>query len=39
MAEDNLTSLLCVLRIADDTVDSDHITADTSSLAEEAVCD
>ena len=39
VAEDNLTSSLCGLRIADNTMDSDHITADTASSSEEAVCD
>ena len=39
MAEDNLSSSLYGLRIADNTVDSDHITADTASSSEEAVCD
>ena len=39
VAEDNLSSSLCGLRIADNTVDSDHITADTASSSEELVCD
>ena len=39
VAEDNVTSSLCGLRIADNTVDSDNITADTASSSEEAVCD
>ena len=39
VAEDNLSSSLCGLRIADNTADSDHITADTASSLEEAVCD
>ena len=39
VAEDNLTSSLCGLRIADNTIDSDLITADTASSSEEAVCD
>ena len=39
VAEDNLTSSLCGLRIGDKTVDSDHITDDTAFSSEEVVCD
>lgn len=39
MDEDNLTSLLCALTTNDNTVDSVHLTADTASSSEEAVCD
>ena len=39
VAEDNLSSSLCGLRIADNTVDSDHIDADTASSSQEAVCE
>ena len=38
MNEDNLTHSLCALTTVDDTVDSVHLTTDTGSSSEEAVC-
>ena len=39
MNEDDLTRSLCALTTVDNTVDSAHLTADTGSSSEEAVCD
>ena len=36
---DSLTSSLCALTTVDNTVDSVHLTVDTGSSSEEAVCD
>ena len=39
MNEDDLSSSLCALTTVDNTVDSVHLTVDTGSSSEEAVCD